>query len=416
MYTLAQDAGCVHHRGADLSGWVTAGFGLLLLAGLATNVAPWPWPVIALVLYGLPLASRALPAGRLRRFGAWVGVFMVLHAGITVALYDPDLKKLPGGMDVSLDFVDKLPGVDGVQHITTDASGFRASGQIDYANDSPARVFAIGGSTTEQIYLDDRSTWTHLLERALGEPFEIVNAGVSGTRSRHYLVMLEHAIALGADAAIFLVGVNDWNWHIRDAQAEGIGAWTWRVSDATRAWALANGPFGRALWQAWSAMTVSDSGEAERIVARLDARRGSLDRADRRAFNPDAVAATYEADMAAIAERCRESGLACVFVTQPAGYRPGATADYRAGFWMTPPYERYTLSFEDMARIASLYNDWLIDFGTREGIPVCDSTGWTEPGFRHFYDDVHLNVAGAGAMAEGLAWCLADVGWPDRFQ
>jgi hypothetical protein len=60
-----------------------------------------------------------------------------------------------------------IPGIVGVQHITTDEKGFRVTPPVDYTEKSGLRIFTIGGSTTVDIYLDDRATWTHHLQENL---------------------------------------------------------------------------------------------------------------------------------------------------------------------------------------------------------------------------------------------------------
>ena len=90
-------------------------------------------------------------------------------------------------LDVTVNVIgNAIPGIHGLQHITTDAKGFRVTPPIDYGTKRGLRIFAIGGSTTEQIYLDDKATWTYLLQtklaRALGRPVEVINAwGVRST-------------------------------------------------------------------------------------------------------------------------------------------------------------------------------------------------------------------------------------------
>ena len=60
---------------------------------------------------------------------------------------------------------DGMPGIEGVQRITTDALGYRVNRPIDYERPAGLRVFAIGGSTTEDIHLDDHRTWTRCSAR-----------------------------------------------------------------------------------------------------------------------------------------------------------------------------------------------------------------------------------------------------------
>jgi hypothetical protein len=96
-----------------------------------------------------------------------------------------------------------VPGIEGVQRVTTDEKGFRVIPPVDYAAKRGLRVFAIGGSTTEEIGLDDRATWTHLLqenlEERLGRDVEVINTGVAGIRARHHLATLREVLRYRPD-------------------------------------------------------------------------------------------------------------------------------------------------------------------------------------------------------------------------
>ncbi len=81
------------------------------------------------------------------------------------------------------------------------------------------RICAIGGSTTEDILLDDESTWTHRVQEGIakqGKSAEIVNTGVSGLRAANHLATLKVVAQLEPDLVISLIGANDWAKHIKD--------------------------------------------------------------------------------------------------------------------------------------------------------------------------------------------------------
>ena len=77
---------------------------------------------------------------------------------------------------------------------------------------------------TEELYLDDHKTWTHLLQEglaaAMGTRVEVVNTGLSGLRSPHHLVTLNHISRYQPDLVLILMGVNDWNHQILEAMDE----------------------------------------------------------------------------------------------------------------------------------------------------------------------------------------------------
>jgi hypothetical protein len=113
-----------------------------------------------------------------------------------------------------------LTGFSGISTITTDSHGFRTVDRINYEKKSGKfRIFTIGGSTTEQILLDDYKTWTHLLYRKLNNQtnnqVEVINAGFSGPRAENHYYTLKAIERYQPDLVIFLMGINDWNNDIR---------------------------------------------------------------------------------------------------------------------------------------------------------------------------------------------------------
>ena len=112
-----------------------------------------------------------------------------------------------------------IPGIKGEQIVSTDSKGFRTTKDIDYGTNASYRIFAIGGSTTTQMFLNDRNTWTHLLQEHLSKTtkldVEVINTGVDGLRAKHHLATLRNIIGLLPDMVIILVGINDWNRHVK---------------------------------------------------------------------------------------------------------------------------------------------------------------------------------------------------------
>jgi hypothetical protein len=161
---------------------------------------------------------------------ASVSITLWLLLLVNFAITPVDFKRTPSGyltLPANLDYRlevdgDGMPGFTGVQNISTDALGFRTTKKIDYQNKGNAyRVFTIGGSTTEEIYTDDQKTWSALLEghlaKTLGKEVEVINTGFAGLRAPHHYKTLEHILRYKPDAAIFLMGINDWNHHIKAA-------------------------------------------------------------------------------------------------------------------------------------------------------------------------------------------------------
>jgi lysophospholipase L1-like esterase len=373
----------------------------LLFVGLAAALyAPWTWLRVMAGYLGALLVTQALIAPLIRDFD-----YMA---------HQSDLREV---IDVQ---GDGLPGISGMQRITTDQQGYRVSAPIDYDHPAGLRIFAIGGSTTEEILLDDRHTWTDLLGRELaahlGRPVEMINTGVSGLRTPHHLATLKYISALHPDAAIFLIGANDWNCHIVRAVALGANP------TVEPPWLLATRSFLRSISLKESLVGIATRNAARRFLYAIHPNAGgqprtetgeyyarqarSLERRRKVHFTSDHVDPLYDFYLGRIIRTCKERRIKCSFVTQPTGYSRVADEAYRARFWMTPPDVDYTLDLASLESIADLYNRHLIAVGREHDVTVCDAASQFEPSLRYFFDDVHLNEAGAWHMAEVLESCL----------
>lgn len=102
-------------------------------------------------------------------------------------------------------------------------------------------VVTVGGSTTEQRYIDDTATWQEVAVRALataGAPIVIANAGVDGQSTVGHAFSMEHWFPLLPDLRpryyLFYVGSNDvLRQRNRDAFDRSMDATSWRFRSAT---------------------------------------------------------------------------------------------------------------------------------------------------------------------------------------
>jgi lysophospholipase L1-like esterase len=99
-----------------------------------------------------------------------------------------------------------------VNHVTKNSLGFRGP--------EPPRdwsrwftILAIGGSTTECLFLSDGKTWTDQLARRIAgvrSDVWVNNAGLEGHSTFGHLVLLrDFVVAMRPRLALFLIGVND---------------------------------------------------------------------------------------------------------------------------------------------------------------------------------------------------------------
>lgn len=366
-----------------------------------------------LIFFLVCAAASSLPL-----FGLWPDLwrtYVLLAVSLLVMSLTPagllqgDFRTLPANMDLTIDVSsDNVPGIEGPQHITTDAKGFRTGHQvIDYEDDAPYRIFAIGASTTEQAYIDDSRTWTRLLEDRLrtvaGRPVEVINTGVAGLRLVHHLATQADIEDLNPDLVLFLIGVNDWNLQVtRHFAGDARYAKPWKVRLRDR--------FQRSVaftfYQIYVALPQTSTLEVR--DAHFTAMTDRKSRPNVVRYLPAAVSTDFAAGMAKLADRCRKGSYRCMLLTQPSAYYLGAPSTVTRYFRLTPPGQSYTLDLDSLVHMARLYNDFVRDFTAKEGLLLCDLDAVVPKGVEAFYDDVHFNTNGARIVAQALAKCIVD--------
>ena len=386
---------------------------VILLFGVITiDLGSLKWSVLGISLSSLPILLQFTSYKDLHIWALWSGFFLIFQSLLSPILINRDFKTLPPNMHRIVDVRAGIPGINGKQLVTTDSKGFRTTRDIDYQNNESYRIFAIGGSTTEQIYLDDRNTWTHLLQGHLSKTtkldVEVINTGVSGLRAKHHLATFRNIIGLQPDLVLFLIGLNDWNWHIKEAFQEDtqdtkIAAY--RANFLLRETLIGN--FISVVYY-----SLNDTAKDKVPLIREDYgeyysnQRDSLSRAKVFSFHPEVVHQNYKKHLLEISNTCHENNIKCLFITQPNGYQNDANEVFKKGFWMTPPNEPYALDFESMVDIASLYNSFLLRFSMDNDHIACDAALELAPTFENFYDDCHFNTKGAKNMSMVVSKCL----------
>ena len=100
-------------------------------------------------------------------------------------------------------------------NFTINNYGFRGDELIVPKPTNEYRIFAIGGSSTESLYIDDEDVWTQVLQDNLNREndstvVKVYNAGKSGDNIQDHLAMLSHRIIhLQPDEVIVFCGIND---------------------------------------------------------------------------------------------------------------------------------------------------------------------------------------------------------------
>jgi len=322
---------------------------------------------------------------------------------------------------------DIMPGIAGPSRFATNALGLRGD---ELPNEPSQRILALGGSTTECLYLDQEESWPQRLGRelaALGPPTWVGNAGRSGHTLREHRVMLEQLLAElpPIDLVLVLPGVNDLCRYLQreggaDPQAlEREGA---RAALLERAFSVlprgalvARGPQERlALWQFARGIERRRELRADaqdkdgRVYVRWRANRAASSELRGELPELEPALAEYEHHLRALIELARARGTRIAFATQPCLWRADLEPQLEALLWMGgvgdyqqragAPY--YTA--RALARGLDAFNDRLRAVCAELGAECLELDRALERSGANYYDDVHFNERGAERVA--LAW------------
>ncbi|MFL5539895.1 MAG: SGNH/GDSL hydrolase family protein [Longimicrobiaceae bacterium] len=301
-----------------------------------------------------------------------------------------------------------LPGMDTLPRtFSTNNLGYRGDSLAMPKPAGEVRVFVVGGSTTECVFLDDREALTRRLQdrlRATGLDVRVYGAGKSGDRSWDHVAMVSQRIAhLQPDVIVVFAGVND--------LFAGANGRDYLMRDTARspslkallAQAATEFQLPRLVYRAThrdDPNQLDIRSEYRRLAAAARARPLS-DHPPRENVRP------YEENLRSLAAIATAQGARTVFMTQATTW---SSPDPRPGewHWMTGTRVRYREA--DLAAAMGRYNEAMKRAAAASGAPVFDLAASLPGSADFFYDDVHFNVAGADSAAAMLARFMVDHG------
>jgi lysophospholipase L1-like esterase len=323
-----------------------------------------------------------------------------------------------------------MPGVDGPSHLRANAIGLR--GDEPPAGDV-VRVLCIGGSTTECLYLDQPETWPALLQARLSaaRPTWVANAGRSGHSTREHVVQVEELLAcdMHFDVVVLLAGVNDLGKRLardRDYDAHYLerpgardellrtsfalgppGPWDTRPAyKRTALWTLAS------RWRgAWFGDPRAQDPAGEIYVHWRELRAAASSTRDALPELSSALG-EFDGNLARCADACERFGAELVLVDQACMWRSDLPDELCALLWMGGVGEYQTRSGSEYYSVGALaagmaaYNRAMAEFARARGLLLVQLDAALPKDTRAFYDDVHLNEAGARAAADVIGAAL----------
>lgn len=321
-----------------------------------------------------------------------------------------------------------LSGISGAAHFYTNSLGVRGD---EFAEEQKYRILAVGGSTTECLYLDDTEAWPYILQGKLSGakqmPIWVGNIGRSGRNTRDHILQLKYLLPQypKIDAAIVLAGVNDLHLKISDRQYDPqfTAKPIFETAYKPRAFSMLPSEkpayhYTRLGW--WRTAQKFKHAYLDKVsdLPYMDQTGGSFVSWRRYRKNakqivddmPDLTAALeeYRGNLDTIIDIARARSVRLIFVTQPTMWRSDLTQEEIDLLWgggidsfqLGKGVKYYSPVSLDKAM--RQYNDTLLDVCRKQAIECVDLAGVFPKERAVFYDDVHFNEAGARLVAEIL--------------
>lgn len=262
------------------------------------------------------------------------------------------------------------------------------------------RIFAVGGSTTENVYLTEGKTWPDILEYYLRPNFPNLwmnNAGFSGHSTfAHQLLLEEHIAMYDPDLVIFLVGINDVNrsdlddhalrfWEPKFAELAGYSELVSLVLNIYRSLRAGEQNIThntKGLNEDW--LVTWDISKAETEAAITYTRRLTI---------------AYHERLTRLVETTREIGAIPFLVTQPTLY--GDVVDDRTGIDLGKIYVSQVDGITAW-KILELYNDITRVVARDLEVKLVDLASELPKSSYYFYDTIHFTNEGAARVGSIL--------------
>jgi hypothetical protein len=289
-----------------------------------------------------------------------------------------------------------------------DAWGLRGGPSL-----SAIDVVTVGGSTTDQRYLDDTRTWQAVTERELagmGRPLVFTNAGVDGQSTlghgfnfRYWFPLLD---GLRPRIVLFYVGINDvLRGDDRDDYDHSLDATNWR--------------FRSALFQIYKivrgnlrAREVGVTHGRSRPEPDDFTDQGLLGDAERKAL-ADRVTTAFLQHVDGLRRDVTAWGAVPVFVTQTA-YGWNADRQPPRGMRGQVRLHGLTANFADVAFVHQSVNRGLVEHCSAAGIACFDLASDVAFDADDYYDPLHNSISGAEKIGRYLAARLSRLSFTPR--
>jgi lysophospholipase L1-like esterase len=298
--------------------------------------------------------------------------------------------------------------------------GFRGDSLISPKPPNEFRVFMVGGSTTESLYLDDSEAITSVLQDLLNRScsgcprIKVYGAGKSGDKSFDHVAMVAHRIVhLEPDMIIVFGGINDLLAAIqrRDYLFFDVAKAAPSEPSFTLFLKYAATEFQLPRLAYLALKPKSDQQLLEQL--QLTSNYRELVRLTKSypmaGMVPRTDIAPYKENLESIVGIAHAHDVKLVLMTQATSWSSKVDPRAKNWHWMTFG-DGVAYPEEWMDRAMEANNTAMREVASHHNVPLSDFAKLIPNSTAYFYDDVHFNVNGAETAAKMLAEFISEEG------
>ena len=263
----------------------------------------------------------------------------------------------------------------------------------------------------------DQKTWSSLLGKntslSTKKNVEVINTGMAGLRAEHHYIVLRRIKKYNPDILIFLTGVNDWNHHIVNSHKKYLipnyeikynfkKSIFYKIAQNVEK-QIVRKIFDNKKTKKKDETNIEEPDLERDVEAYLLPQIDSLNkRKIVKKFRPNNVSEDYRYWFNLIVRECKKQKSMCIFLDQPTAYKKDISPKLKKRLWMTPTNAKYTLEFEDLIFISSIYNSWLKETIIKNDLNFIMLSDKIEANTKHLFDDCHFTEEGSKKVSEVL--------------
>lgn len=322
-----------------------------------------------------------------------------------------------------------MPGVNSIAHFNVNSDGIRGD---EMSSKKQHRILAIGGSTTECLFLDQEKSWPYALQNRLNalHPADVWvgNAGKAGLSTREHFMHMKYLLPQfpEVETVIILAGVNDLIRRLIEDKKydpnflDHYESWKQRLIKG----AFSETPYYKGKYRFRSGY-YDELAIVSLIKQSLDMyskREMIQDEAGNMFVNlrnlrkealqivedlPDLTSGLdeYKRNINAIIDIAQSRSVRIIFMTQPSLWKKDMTAEEKNLLWYgwiesfkTKKYYSETALMRGMQS----YNDTLLQVCRTRNIECIDLATMLPKNTSIFYDDAHFTDKGSLLVAEAI--------------